>query len=178
MGQSLATAQVTLQNAGLVIGVVNFIQDPAQAGGVVHYKPSQYTLANSPIEITFNGYEAIPSQQPIFTPSESQTNQPSQTVPQGPPNQPQTLPNSESTASSPSADGSRDYPFTFDPNQYQITQLVEQDYNLRVNVTDDQGERDLLNQRVRAGQSVTASFKVYGDASFQMYVNDILFMAW
>ena len=174
MGQSLANAQVTLQNAGLVIGVVNFIQDPAQAGGVVQYKPSRYTLANSPIEITFNGYEAIPSQQPLLTPS--QPNESAQTVPQGPPNQAQTLPNATSTA--PSTDGSSDYPFTFDPNQYQITQLVEQDYNLRVKVEDDQGERDLLNQRVRAGQSVTASLKVYGDASFQMYVNDILFMAW
>jgi hypothetical protein len=55
---------------------------------------------------------------------------------------------------------------------------MQQDYNLRLAVTDEQGERELLNRKIPAGQAITASFKVYGEATLQTYINDVLFMAW
>jgi beta-lactam-binding protein with PASTA domain len=182
VGMSLANAQMALHNAGLTVGPLTFINDPAQASGIVTYAPSQYTLAGSPIMLTVNN-EPVQTLQPL--PTEQlpiDPNQPLQTVPQGPPNQAQnqvqTPPSSTPTTPSPSADGSRDIPFVFDPNQYQISQFIEQDYNLRLTVTDEQGERELLNRPVSAGQSVSATLKVYGEAKVDMYINDVLFMGW
>jgi beta-lactam-binding protein with PASTA domain len=182
LGMSLINAQATLQNAGLTVGPLTFINDPAQASGIVTYAPSQYTLANAPIMLTVNN-EPVQTLPPFPT---TDPNQPPQTVPQGPPdgsqNQVQTpansTPGSTPTAPTPSADGSRDIPFTFDPTQYQITQLLSQDYNLRLTVTDEQGERELLNRPVSAGQSVSATLKIYGEAKVDMYINDVLFMGW
>jgi beta-lactam-binding protein with PASTA domain len=180
VGLSLADAQVTLQSAGLVIGSVNFIEDPAQAKGIVTYAPSQYTLAGSPIMLTVNGYEPIPTQPPTFTQGQGQQNpqnpQPLTQTPVGP-EAPEASP-STLTGPSPGADSSREIPFTFDPSIIGISQLMQQDYNLRLAVTDEQGERELLNRKIPAGQAITASFKVYGEATLQTYINDVLFMAW
>jgi beta-lactam-binding protein with PASTA domain len=191
MGMSFANAQIALRNAGLTIGVFSIIDppDPAQARGVVDYKPKNYTLAGAPIQITLNGYEPIPQALPAQTPpgqtppatqpNPNQSVQPT-TVPQGPP------PGAEvqggtATPATPtaSADGSREVSFTFDPGQWGISQLMEQEYKLRVSVTDEQGEgRDLLNRTVPPGQPVTASLKVYGEATIQIYINELLFSAY
>jgi beta-lactam-binding protein with PASTA domain len=179
MGMSFVDAQTALRNAGLTIGPVTFINDPAQATGIVTYSPSQYTLAGAPVMLTVNNepVQAVQSApQPLSeTPQQAQSG----VVPQGPP-----VPLGESPADpatpTPNApsDGSRDIPFTFDPQQYQITQLNTQDYDLSLTVTDDQGERELLSRRVGAGQPVSATLKVYGEATIQMKINGVLFMAW
>jgi eukaryotic-like serine/threonine-protein kinase len=176
IGMSLVNAQATLHNAGLTVGPLTFINDPAQQSGIVTYAPSRYTLAGSPVMLTVNN-EPVQTLQPFPT-NPSDPNQSSQPVPQGPPNQVQTPPSSTPAVLSPGVDGSRDIPFTFDPQQYQISQFMEQDYNLKLLVTDEQGERELLNRRVSAGQSVSETLKVYGEAKVDMYINDVLFMGW
>jgi beta-lactam-binding protein with PASTA domain len=185
IGLSLANAQVTLQNAGLIIGPVSFIEDPAQAKGIVTYAPSQFTLAGSPIMLTVNGYDPTftqiqptPQGQPNTLGQPNTPGQAQVVPPQGPPNQETLTQTPTGPATLPSADGSREIPFTFDPGIIGISQLMNQDYNLRLSVTDDQGERELLNRKVPAGQKVNASFKVYGAATLQTYINDVLFMAW
>jgi beta-lactam-binding protein with PASTA domain len=188
MGMTLANAQVTLQNAGLVIGPVSFINDPAQVGGIVEYKPKNYTLAGAPVQLTFNGFEAIPQALPQTpgTQTPPAATQPAQTqpavVPQGPP-QGAEVPAASAPTSVPTAtanpDGSREVPFAFDPGQWGISQLMEQNYNLRVTVDDEQGEkRELLNRTVSAGQPVSASLKIYGQATIQIYINELLFSAY
>jgi beta-lactam-binding protein with PASTA domain len=190
MGMSLANAQVILQNAGLMIGPVSFINDPAQVGGIVEYKPKNYTLAGAPVQLTFNGYEAIPQALPSQTPGQTPPTQPNPnqpiqtqptTVPQGPPPGAEVPGGTTTTPATPtaSADGSREVPFTFDPGQWGISQLMNQEYRLRVSVTDEQGEvRELLNRSVPPGQPVTASLKVYGEATIQIYINELLFSAY
>jgi beta-lactam-binding protein with PASTA domain len=183
VGMSLVDAQNALRNAGLTVGVLTFINDPAQVGGVVTYSPNQYTLANAPVTLTINGpVQSLPldqqTQPPTGTPQPGFTQ--SGTVPQGPPVPLGETPATPAVPNVPpaSADGSRDIPFSFDPNQIGITQLLEQDYDLSLTVTDDQGERELLSRRVPAGQSVSATLNVYGEATIQMKINGVLFMAW
>jgi beta-lactam-binding protein with PASTA domain len=192
VGMSLVDAQTTLRNAGLTVGVMSFVTDPAQGSGVVTYSPSQYTLAGSPVMLTINGpvqsLQPDPNQPFSNTPGQLGQTQPGQTqpgqtqpgvVPQGPPAPLGETPvNPEVPNAVPSADGSRDIPFTFDPNQVGITQLISQDYDLSLTVTDAQGERELLSRRVGAGQPVSETLKVYGEATIQMKINGVLFMAW
>lgn len=196
MGMSLATAQVALQNAGLMVGPVSYINppDPAQGSGIVDYSPRTYTLAGAPVKLTFNGYETMPTQQPLptqtpgQTPPSTQPTQPVQTqtptVPQGPPAGAEVPAGTPATAAPPAtpsvnADGSREVPFSFDPQQWGISQLLDQGYKLRVTVDDAQGQkRELLNRPVPAGQPVTATLKVYGNATIQIYINELLFSAY
>ncbi len=190
MGMSLVNAQVTLQNAGLTIGPVSFINDPAQVGGIVEYKPKTYTLAGAPVQLIFNGYEPIPQALPPQTPGQTPTpaqqtsSQPAQTpgttVPQGPPPAVETS-GGTATVPTPTAnpDGSREVTFNFDPGQWGISILMEQPYKLRVSANDEQGEgRELFNRTVEPGQSVTATLKVYGEATIQIYINELLFSAY
>jgi beta-lactam-binding protein with PASTA domain len=195
MGMSLASAQVTLQNAGLMVGPVTYINppDPAQGSGIVDYSPRTYTLAGAPVKMTFNGYESMPSQQPLPAQTPGQTSPTSQPAQQGSVQTPTTqgtppgaeVPAGPATSANPPAtvaanpDGSREVPFAFDPGQWGISQLMEQNYNLRVTVDDAQGEkRELLNRPVNAGQSISASLKVYGEATIQVYINELLFFAY
>jgi beta-lactam-binding protein with PASTA domain len=192
-GLSLASAQVALRNAGLTIGSVSYINppDPAQGAGIVSYQPSTYTLPGAPVKLVFNGYESMPAQplaqqlsgQTQTLPLSGQTtpqptNQAASVVPQGPPPgaeiQRPTIPTPVNNP-----DGSREVPFSFDPTFIGTSQVMNQNYKLRVTVTDDQGEeRELLNRTVSAGQAVTASLKVYGEATIQTYINDILYGAY
>ena len=55
---------------------------------------------------------------------------------------------------------------------------MEKSYNLRLEVQDDQGTRELFNRTMSAGEPVTASYKVYGQAQLQIYINDILYHAY
>lgn len=193
MGMTLANAQVTLQNAGLIFGPVSFINDPAQASGIVAYEPKTYTLAGSPIRMTVNGYEPIPPTTLPSTPTPQTPQTPSQSpqtpptvVPQGPPSGADIPAGTTPTSSTPtsptptaSPDGSREVTFNFDPAPWGISQLMEQEYKLRVTVTDTQGEgRELLNSTVSPGQAVNATLKVYGEATIQIYINELLFSAY
>jgi beta-lactam-binding protein with PASTA domain len=174
-GMSLVDAQTTLRNAGLTIGVMTFINDPAQVSGVVTYSPSQYTLANSPVMLTINGpVQSLPTVQPQQDP-----NQPPQVVLQGSPNQAQATPTPSVPTATVNPDGSREVPFSFDPGQWGISQLMDQDYKLRVSANDVQGEgRELINRTVPAGQPVSATLKIYGEATVQIYINELLFSAY
>jgi beta-lactam-binding protein with PASTA domain len=176
MGMTLATAQVTLQNAGLTVGPVSFITDPAQVGGVVEYKPRTYTLAGSPVQLTFNGaVQALPTQTPTQTsPPVNQSAPPATPAPQEPP-----VAQSAPAPATVNPDGSREVRFDFDPSQWGISQLMQQPYKLRVSVNDEQGEnRELFNRTVDPGKPVNAALKVFGEATIQIYINDLLFSAY
>jgi beta-lactam-binding protein with PASTA domain len=176
MGMSLANAQQTLINAGLMVGPVSYINppDPAQGSGIVDYQPKTYTLAGAPVKMIFNGFEPMPTQQPL--PAQTPSGQPPSTsnqsvetpptVPQGPPAQ------AEASSGTQTATPTTD--FTFDPSQVGITQLMQQDYDLRL----EQAGKVVLERRVGAGQSVTASLNLVPGENVQMFINNVLFMAW
>jgi hypothetical protein len=68
-------------------------------------------------------------------------------------------------------------PYTFDPKQLGISDLLENPYQLRLEVQDNQGQRDAFNETVPAGQTIRVPLTLYGEAYIQIFVNDILFMA-
>jgi beta-lactamase regulating signal transducer with metallopeptidase domain len=69
-------------------------------------------------------------------------------------------------------------PFTFDPTEMGISEILEQPYNLRVSITDVLGERDLVSQQVPAGEAVNTQLHFFGDATAKLFINDVLFMFW
>ena len=202
VGSTLQNAQATLQAVGLMLGPVSYVTDPAKPAGISTYAPSRYTVYGAPILVEYNGYEPIPAPasppassppqtptpQPQPTPNQPATSQPvpSQPVPSQPvPSQPapETVQSPPATPPAPvtptvSSDGSRDLPFVFDPKQQGIAALMEQSYNLRLEVQDDRGQRELFNRMMSAGEGVNASYKVYGEAQVQAFINDILYQAW
>jgi beta-lactam-binding protein with PASTA domain len=205
IGSTLKNAQALLNASGLVLGPVNYVTDPAQPGGVVTYAPSKYTLYGTPVMVTFNGYEPIPPQGTPSPPlNATPTTQPTPTSTAAPTPNPApapTLPDQSASAQSAStqsapvqtspaapletpppasttSDSSRDLPFDFDPKSIGISALLEKPYKLRMEVEDERGKRELFNRSMGAGESVSASYKVYGVAQVQVYINDILYQSW
>jgi hypothetical protein len=72
----------------------------------------------------------------------------------------------------------RDVPFTFDPTQVGDPALLEEAYSIRIVVQDEQGERELLRRKVLAAQPTEALLKIYGEATMQLFINDVPFMVW
>lgn len=77
-----------------------------------------------------------------------------------------------------SDEDARAIPFIFDPASWGIAELLEQPYTLRVTVQDALGERDLLERKVAAAESVEASLQVYGNATLNIFINDELFSSY
>jgi murein DD-endopeptidase MepM/ murein hydrolase activator NlpD len=75
-------------------------------------------------------------------------------------------------------ENARAIPFRFDPEEVGDASLLKQAYNIRVLVQDEQGERELLWRKVPAAQVTEATFKIYGEATMQLFINNVLFMTW
>ncbi len=188
VGQTLQNAQAILQSAGLTLGrTVSYVTDPAKPGGITTYAPSRYTVYGAPIMVEYNGYEPIPSPTPAPQPNPTPVPTPTPTPTPTPAPAPQPTPSPEPietpttpTAPTPtvSSDGSRDHSFTFDPSIIGISDLIEKSYNLRLKVQDDQGQRELFNRTMSAGESLKASYPIYGQAQLEIYINDILYQAY
>jgi beta-lactam-binding protein with PASTA domain len=181
MGSTLQNAQATLQSAGLTLGLVSYTNDPAKPSGISTYAPSRYTVHGAPILVEFNGYEPIPAPGPAPAISPTQPVVDPVTPTPVPEVQPQLAPVENTVQTLPattSSDGSRELPFAFDPKDQGISALLEKPYNLRLEVVDDRGKRELLNRKLLAGEPVKASFPVYGQAQLQAFINDILYQAW
>jgi hypothetical protein len=184
VGNTLENAQALLQVAGLTLGPVSYVTDPAKPGGITTYSPSRYTVRGAPVLVEYNGYEPIPSPTtPMLAPTLAT---PSPTPgPATPAPDVQTTPEPEVTPNTPvtptptaSSDGSRDLPFSFDPGIIGISALMEKSYNLRLEVQDDRGQRELFGRTMAAGEPLMATYKVYGPAQLQIYINDILYQAY
>ena len=67
----------------------------------------------------------------------------------------------------------REIPFTFDPKGLGIPELLEQPYTLRLTVRDERGERQIL-----AAEPLSTSVVVAGEATMELFINDVLFMSW
>ena len=60
-----------------------------------------------------------------------------------------------------------------------VKRLLESRYNLTLVVTDDLGERTLLDSEVEPGTVVSTSVLVYGDAPLlQTFIDGVFFQAW
>ena len=198
IGTPLRQAQTSLGRAGLTLGAIVYIDDAAQAPGIVSFAPSGYTLRNSPVEVTINRTGLTESVADIRTPARE--NSPLDFPPtagigpsipdedaQGSINVRPTSGSGDrqrdTTTTTPltsaaQADGGRLVPFRFDPATSGIPSLAGKPVRLRLEVTDERGERTLLNQNVPAGQSVDIQVSVYGETTMRTYINDVLFQNW
>lgn len=168
-------AQLALSAAQLVVGTVTYVTDAGLPEGVVAAVPDGYTLPGTPVFLTVNG---APPAEPFDLFGGGRGGVAGQGSSQGSTSGQDPTGTGGGTAGTPS-DGSRLVPFTFDPTNMGVKRLLEQPYQLRLVVTDDQGERVALDRRVAAGQSVTTSILVYGDgAMLQTYIDDVFFQAW
>ena len=170
-------AQLSLRAAQLAIGQITFVQDPTQPSGVIAVQPTGYTLPGTPVLLTINGEPdagafSFPDRTPL-----SGGGQPDPGVAGGLPGG-TAQPGVGRDAAAP-ADGSRQVPFTFDPTFMGVRRLLEEPYNLRLVITDDRGERTVLDESLDAGEVVTTTVDVYGDeALLQTYIDDVFFQAW
>ncbi len=163
-------AQLALTAAQLRVGTVTYVTDPSRTEGVVAVQPDGYTVPGTPVFLTINGAPPASPFSDLFSPDLSA--------------RPDLNPGGQTPADArvgdgQPTDGSRLVPFTFDPTNMGVKRLLEQPYQLRLVVTDDQGERVALDRRVAAGQSVTTSVLVNGqDAMLQTFIDDVFFQAW
>jgi len=163
-------AQLALTAAQLRVGTVTYVTDPEQPEGVVAAQPDGYTVPGTPVFLTVNGGPPTNPLSDLFPPG-LQTGPDLSPAVRPPPGTP--------GGNAATADGSRLVPFTFDPTNMGVKRLLDQPYQLKLVVTDDEGERVVLDRRVGAGQSVTTSVLVYGqDAMLQTYIDDVFFQAW
>lgn len=65
--------------------------------------------------------------------------------------------------------------FQFDPNRLG---LDVSNYAFRLEVTDDHGERTLIDRVFESQERVERSISIYGEASIKTYINDKLFQVW
>lgn len=166
-------AQLALSAAQLRVGAITYVDDPSRPEGVLEARPTGYTVPGTPILLTING--AAPTS--LFPPDRGFTDLPPRggiLTPTPTPGPSPVLPGDVVNA-----DGSRHVPFTFDPTHMGVKRLLEQPYKLQLLVTDDRGERTVLDQMVAAGGSVSTTVAVYGaEALLQTYIDDVFFQAW
>lgn len=186
-------AQLTLQAAQLRLGPITYVDDPEQAQGVIGVSPTGYTLPGTPILLTINGQEPTPLsgfEWPTFGGSEGgalngDSGGAGAELPGGSSTGAGAGGGESSGVTIPGtnvqlqADGSRVVPFTFDPTFMGVRRLLEQPYSLRLVVSDDRGERSVLDTVAEPGEVVSASVTVYGDeALLQTYIDEVFFQAW
>lgn len=166
-------AQLSLRAAQLEIGVITYIQDPAQPAGVVAVQPTGYTLPGTPVLMTINGDPPATPFPGFDTPIGGQ--QPNDPGGLRPP----AAGGGIGVTDAPPGDGSRTVPFTFDPTYMGVRRLLEEPYNLRLVITDDLGERTVLDQQLQAGEIAITTVNVYGsEAMLQTFIDGVFFQAW
>ncbi len=171
-------ARVALRSAGLELGAVETVERDDLPAGVVEARPSGLTVAGAPVTLVVNapdgrtvdlgdlggdgvGRDGIGRDG--FTGGGIGRDGVADDV----------------DGSRVDGEGGRLVPFRFDPNQLGVSSLIERDYELRLLVRDDRGERTVVDRQVAAGETVRTTVVVHGDEPLlQTYVNGVFFQAW
>ena len=170
-GAPLWQAQLSIRAARLALGPVQFIEDPTRPAGVVDVRPSGFTIVGSPVALVVNGPVADDAIVP-FDPGPAAVTPEDDDVAVEP-----FVPEPGTTALQ--ADGSRLIPFRFDPSQVGVVSLTREPYRLTLVVSDEAGERTVLDREFAAGEGVVTSVRVEGDEPLlQTFINGSFFQAW
>jgi beta-lactam-binding protein with PASTA domain len=174
-GAPLWQAQLRLTGAQLALGPVHFIDDATRSAGVVEARPAGLTVVGSPVALVVNG--PVP---------DGAATRPGAGIPglELPTREtdaeilvPPAVPAPGTTALQP--DGSRLIPFRFDPAHVGVAALTRDAYRLTLTVTDDAGERTVLDRDFAAGEALEMSVQVVGDEPLlQTFINGSFFQAW
>ena len=206
VGQDAERAERMLRAAGLQVGHVRYVEDPERPrGSVTAVEPATYTLRGSPVTLTLNAAQgsfddlASDDDGSGFRFGEDRfgrfgddpgagfddgfgsgfgdgfgaagDDRDDLQFPSAGNDDGGSVAGLESTSG-------RQVSVTFDPATLGVRSLLERDYDLRLVVQDDNGERTVIDRRVRAGESVSAVIVVEGDALLQTYINGVFFQAW
>lgn len=167
-------ARVTLRAAGLAVGPVEVVQREDAPEGVVETRPAGLTAVGAPVVLVVNAepgtvVDVDPEPAPFAFEDERRGGE-------------RVGGSDDASADRAAGDlgpGGRSVPFRFDPNELGVRSLVDNDYDLRLVVVDDRGERTAIDESVSAGDAVRSSVTVYGDEPLlQTYVNGVFFQAW
>ena len=173
-GSDVRRAVMTIQAAGLTVGDISYQNDPAQPQGVLSYRPSTYTVRGAPVELVVNG--AAQNITGLLQDNGTNVNGADTGTSFG-------FEGVDIDSTPPIIEGDnagdrRTIPFNFDPASLGVSSLRENPYDFRLVVSDAQGERTVIDERIDAGESVSTTVTVYGNALLQTYINDILYQAW
>lgn len=171
VGLELWDARVALLRAGLEIGATETVRRDDVPEGVVEVRPAGLTVAGAPVVLVVNvgpDGDDVPEVagddrgiRDLVDGGDADIGEDAPEIVGG------------------DADGGRLIPFTFDPSMLGVRSLIERDYDLRLVVQDELGERAVLDRRVPAGQTVRTTVVVHGDEPLlQTFVNDVFFQAW
>lgn len=166
-------ARVALRSAGLELGAVETVQRDDLPAGVVEARPSGLTVAGAPVTLVINAPDGRPVDLDDLGRDEFGRD--------GIARDGIGRDGVGNEVDDPRVDGEegRLVPFRFDPNQLGVASLIERDYELRLVVRDDQGERTVVDRQVTAGETVRTTVVVHGDEPLlQTYVNGVFFQAW
>lgn len=156
-------ARVALRSAGLELGPVEVVHRDDTPVGVVAARPSGLTPVGTPVFLVVNtapGTEVDLGDEPDIGPRDASAG-------------------SDEDDGDVASGGGRRVPFRFDPTELGIRSLMNSDYHLRLVVSDAEGERTVLDETLRAGESIRSSVTVHGDEPLlQTYVNGVFFQAW
>jgi beta-lactam-binding protein with PASTA domain len=172
-GQNASTAGRLLRAAGLSVGEVRYVDDTdAPRGAVIEASPSGFTLRGTPVVLTVNAVAGTFDELRSDVAAEDRLGLPSSD------GRAENRAGRDDRAADEQAGTGRRVMVTFDPASLGVRTLLERDYDLRLVVQDDAGERTVVNRRVRAGESVSAVVVVQGEALLQTYINGVFFQAW
>lgn len=177
-GRNAELAGRLLRAAGLQVGEIVYQDDPDSPSGVVlEASPDSFTLRGAPVALTVNAsqgeFDDLREQFALTPDPLADASGPGLELDPGASDDPETV------GEDPALEGEgRRISITFDPASLGVRSLLERDYDLRLVVQDEAGERTAIDRRVAAGESVSAVVVVYGDAMLQTYINDIFFQAW
>lgn len=174
IGQHAELAERLLRAAGLGLGELHYVDNPdLPSGTVVETSPSAYTLRGMPVSLTLNAPSGA------FDDLRRETAELELAIDE---DDGELEGESGPTTLEAELDGLEDMgrrvSVTFDPAALGVRALLERDYDLRLLVEDDAGERTVIDRRVRAGETVSAVVLVEGDALLQTYINGVFFQAW
>lgn len=181
VGLDVEGAAERLQAAGLRVGwVVPETFDPAKPRGVLAVTPADHTLWGTPVTLRTNGNagtyrvrEPAPPPGPFAALGRvtAQPNAPRQ------PSGVATAPGRTGRAASPlPASGGREVPINVDPATYSF--LQGRAYELRVEVTDDAGDRVVLDRSLGPDEVVDDVVTVYGETELRMYIDGQIILAY
>lgn len=180
VGESAAAASRSLRAAGLTLGEIRYVDDPErEPGSVVEVVPAGHTLRGTPIILTVNAAAGS------FDDLRAREREERAETRSDEPGSSRVTPGDTSRAADSSQEegdnaetGGRRVSVTFDPAALGVRSLMERDYDLKLVVQDEEGERVVVDRRVRAGEKVSAVVLVQGDALLQTYINGVFFQAW
>lgn len=185
-GLPLWRAQLALRAAQLVLGPVQRIVDPGRPDGVVSTRPGAYTLVGAPVAVVVNDAGgATPDFDAERPPLPGGVTLPplpvvdvDDTAITGPVDPPvDDVPAPGTTVAQ--TDGSRLIPFRFDPAMVGVARLTREPYRLTLVVSDDEGDRTVLERDLAAGEAISVSVRVVGDAPLiQTFIDGAFFQAW